>query len=58
MRVVIADDEPDVIAFLKSIIQEMGHVVVSFSDGNALSQAMVRETFDLLILDCVRRQII
>ena len=51
MRVVIADDEPDVIAFLKSILEEMGHVVVSFNDGNLLSQAMVRETFDLLILD-------
>jgi DNA-binding response OmpR family regulator len=51
MRVVIADDEPDVVAFLKSIIDEMGHVSVSFSDGNLLSQALVRETFDLLILD-------
>ena len=51
MRVVIADDEPDVIAFLKSILEEMGHVVVSFNDGNLLSQAMVRETFDLSILD-------
>ena len=51
MRVVIADDEPDVIVFLKSIVEELGHVVVSFNDGNMLSQAMVRETFDLLILD-------
>ena len=51
MRVVIADDEPDVIAFLKSVIEEMGHAAVSFNDGNMLSQALVRETFDLLILD-------
>jgi DNA-binding response OmpR family regulator len=51
MRVVIADDESDVVAFLKSIIEELGHVAVSFSDGNMLSQALVRETFDLLILD-------
>jgi DNA-binding response OmpR family regulator len=51
MRVVIADDEQDVISFLKSIVEEQGHVAVSFSDGNLLSQALVRETFDLLILD-------
>ncbi len=51
MRVLIADDEPDVVAFLKSIIEDLGHAVVSYSDGNMLSQAMVRETFDLLILD-------
>lgn len=51
MRVVIADDEQDVVLFLKSIIEELGHSVVSFSDGNMLSQALVRETFDLVILD-------
>jgi DNA-binding response OmpR family regulator len=51
MRVVIADDEQDVITFLKSIVEEQGHVAVSYSDGNLLSQALVRETFDLLILD-------
>jgi DNA-binding response OmpR family regulator len=51
MRVVIADDEADVVSFLKSIVEGLGHVAVSFSDGNALSQALVRETFDLLILD-------
>ncbi len=51
MRIAIADDEPDVIAFLKSIIEEMGHAVVPYGDGNMLSQALVRETFDLLVLD-------
>jgi DNA-binding response OmpR family regulator len=51
MRVVIADDESDVVAFLKSIVEELGHVAVSFADGNLLSQALVRETFDLVILD-------
>lgn len=51
MRVVIADDEADVINFLKSIIEEQGHSVVSFTDGSMLSQALVRETYDLVILD-------
>lgn len=51
MRVVIADDETDVVAFLKSIVEELGHVAVSYSDGDMLAQALVSETFDLLILD-------
>lgn len=51
MRVVIADDEADVVAFLKTVVEELGHVAVSYSDGNMLAQALVRETFDLLILD-------
>jgi DNA-binding response OmpR family regulator len=51
MRVAIADDEADVIAYLKSILDELGHTTVSFSDGNALSQSLVRETYDLVILD-------
>jgi DNA-binding response OmpR family regulator len=51
MRVAIADDESDVIAFLKSIVENLGHVAVSFADGSLLSQALVRETFDLVILD-------
>lgn len=51
MRVVVADDEAGVVSFLKGIIEDLGHVAVSFSDGNALSQALVRETFDLVILD-------
>ncbi len=51
MRIAIADDDQDVIAFLKSIIEEMGHAVVTFSDGAAISQSLMRETYDLLILD-------
>lgn len=51
MRIAIADDENDVINYLKDIIEELGHTVVAFSDGNVLSQSLVRETYDLVILD-------
>ena len=51
MRIAIADDDQDVVAFLKSIVEEMGHVAVTFSDGSAISQSLMRETYDLLILD-------
>lgn len=51
MRVVIADDETDVVDFLTSTVEELGHVAVSYSDGNLLSQALARDKCDLLILD-------
>lgn len=51
MRIAIADDEAEVTGYLKTIAEENGHKVVTFSNGNALSQALVRETFDLVILD-------
>ena len=51
MRIAIADDETDVVNHLKAIIDELGHTSVTFSDGNALSQSLVRETYDLVFLD-------
>jgi DNA-binding response OmpR family regulator len=51
MRVAIADDETDVVGFLKSIVEDMGHVAATFADGAALSQSLVRETYDLVIMD-------
>jgi DNA-binding response OmpR family regulator len=51
MRVAIADDDQDVLSFLKAIVEEMGHSAVTFPDGHAISQSLMRETYDLLILD-------
>jgi DNA-binding response OmpR family regulator len=51
MRIAVADDELDVREYLKAIIEEEGHLAVAFSDGNALAQALTRDTFDLVILD-------
>jgi CheY-like chemotaxis protein len=41
MRIAIADDDQDVVAFLKSIVEEMGHTTTSFSDGAAISQSLM-----------------
>lgn len=51
MRIAIADDEGDVVNFLTQIVEDMGHIASSFADGAALSQALVRETYDLVIMD-------
>ena len=51
MRVAIADDDPDIIDFLGKIVEGQGHVYVGYSDGASLSNALLRDTFDLIILD-------
>ena len=51
MRVLIADVESDVVAHLKLIIKELGHKAVGYTDGDALTQALANEKFDLVILD-------
>jgi DNA-binding response OmpR family regulator len=51
MRVVIADDQPDVVVHLTEIIEELGHDAVGFTDGEAFSDSISREIFDLVILD-------
>lgn len=51
MRVGIADGELEVVAHLKLIVQDLGHEAVGFVDSNALTQALSKTTFDLVILD-------
>jgi DNA-binding response OmpR family regulator len=51
MRIAIADDEADVRQFLQRIIGDLGYTATCFSDGNQIAQALIRETFDLVILD-------
>jgi DNA-binding response OmpR family regulator len=51
MRIAIADDEREVTEYLKAIVEEQGHLAVTYSDGNALAQALTRDTFDLVIVD-------
>ncbi len=51
MRIAIADDEADVRQYLQRIISDLGYTATCFSDGNQIAQALIRETFDLVILD-------
>lgn len=51
MRIAIADDDSDIVEYLGKIVEDAGHIFVGFSDGNALSSGLLRDTFDLLILD-------
>ena len=51
MRIAIADDDSEIISFLTNIIEDMGHMAVSFSNGDALAAALLRDTFDLVLVD-------
>ena len=51
MRIAIADDDQEIVDFLTNIAEKEGHVVVGYSDGTALTTALLRDTYDLVILD-------
>lgn len=50
MRVAIADRDPEVVNFLKEVVEHMGHRTAVFSSGLHLLTQLQRDTFDLLIL--------
>jgi DNA-binding response OmpR family regulator len=51
MRVVIADHGSDVVAHLEQIVKELGHNAVGYTDGDAFTEALTQEVFDLAIVD-------
>jgi DNA-binding response OmpR family regulator len=51
MRIAIADDDGESLVYLESIIAGMGHISVRFNDGERLTAALLRDTFDLVMLD-------
>lgn len=51
MRIAIVDDEPDILNYMDSLVSGMGHSTVTFNDGDKVMTALLRDTFDLLLLD-------
>ncbi len=51
MRVALLEDEPDHAALVTLALDHGGHSHVVYSTGARFQQAMVRETFDVLVLD-------
>ncbi|VAW03042.1 hypothetical protein MNBD_ALPHA04-1852 [hydrothermal vent metagenome] len=51
MRIAIADDDKEIVEFLSKIAEGQGHIVAGYFDGDSLSNALLRDTFDLVILD-------
>jgi DNA-binding response OmpR family regulator len=51
MRIAIADDDGESLVYLEHIIAGMGHICARFNDGERLAAALLRDTFDLVMLD-------
>ncbi len=50
-KILIADDEPDVLVILSERLRRSGHVVEYASDGNQAIQKSEQTDYNLLILD-------
>lgn len=51
MRIVVADDEPDIVMGLAERLNWMGHDVITASDGQAALAAVESHAVDLVLLD-------
>ncbi len=50
-KILVVDDEPDAIEFVRAVMEEAGYEVVSASSGDEGIQAALAERPDLIILD-------
>src|SRR3974377_1186927 len=50
-RVLIADDQPDVVEALRMLLKNAGYEIVSVSSPAAILQALATQRFDLLLMD-------
>jgi phosphoserine phosphatase RsbU/P len=50
-RVLIADDQPDVVEALRMLLKNAGYEVVSVNSPAAILQALAAQRFDLLLMD-------
>jgi phosphoserine phosphatase RsbU/P len=53
MRILVAEDDPDLRSFLALMLTEAGHDVHTRPDGEMAWQALKREHFPLLLTDCM-----
>ncbi len=51
MRILVADDEPDIVLALSERLKWMGHEVVTAGDGKAALAAVESQELDLVLLD-------
>jgi CheY-like chemotaxis protein len=50
-RILIVDDEPDIVAYLEMLLRDAGYGTTTAGDGEAALEAMRRERPDLVTLD-------
>jgi two-component system, cell cycle response regulator CpdR len=52
-RIILAEDDDSLRAFLTSSLARAGHTVESYGDGDSAWEALERASFDLLLTDIV-----
>ncbi len=50
-KILVVDDEPDAVEFVKTVMEEAGHSVISASNGNECLEKAKAEGPDLILLD-------
>ena len=50
-RVLVVDDEPDAVEFVKAVMEEDGYEVMSASNGEECKRCLAETTPDLMVLD-------
>jgi DNA-binding response OmpR family regulator len=50
-RVLIVDDEPDILLMLRVALEAKGHDIALAADGDSAVRRVARESFDLMLLD-------
>ena len=50
-KIVVADDDPDQVVYLSSVLEDAGATIVEATDGDETIEACLRERPDLLTLD-------
>ena len=50
-KILIADDEPNIVALISRYAQREGYEVTSVSDGRQAIEACTKEDFDLIVMD-------
>src|SRR5262245_23294270 len=51
MRILLAEDDPELSEYLRRVLQEDNHSVVSVADGGAAVKAGCEQRFDAIVLD-------
>jgi CheY-like chemotaxis protein len=50
-KILIVDDEPDIVSYLEMVLQDQGYETVTAGNGNEALEAVKREKPDLVTLD-------
>ncbi len=51
LRILVVDDEPDILKIIKAMVEPMGFEVLTFADGREAAQRSTTEKFDGVIVD-------